>query len=80
MLDMIVCVGCGCPIGDKAPLFRHLRAKKMREQLSAADVDPLFFSISGVSVDCADIFESLEVHNDCCRMHMTTIVPFSEST
>ena len=79
MLVPILCLTCGCPIGDKEDLFRHMRAERVRAALKArgttatqAAIDP------DLQIDCSDILELLGVAHDCCRAHLVSAMVFSD--
>jgi DNA-directed RNA polymerase subunit N (RpoN/RPB10) len=79
MLVPILCFSCGCPIGDKEDLFRHMRAVRVREVLAARGTAPTQAPIdAGLQIECADILEQLGIVNDCCRAHLITAMNFAD--
>jgi DNA-directed RNA polymerase subunit N (RpoN/RPB10) len=79
MLTPIVCLTCGCPIGDIEDLFRHMRAARVRELLGERGTDVSQAAIDvGLQLDCSDILELLGVRNDCCRAHLVSAMIFDD--
>lgn len=79
MLVPIVCFTCGCPVGDREDLFRHMRAELVRRVLGERGTAPTQAAIdAGLRVDCADILDLLGVVNDCCRLHLVTAMVFAD--
>ena len=79
MLTPVVCVTCGCPIGDREDLFRHMRTQRVREILASRGTTPAQASAdAGLQIECGDILDALEVRNECCRAHLTTAMIFSD--
>lgn len=73
MLIPIVCLTCGCPLGDREDLFRELRAERVQEVLGPRGTVPTQAAVdTGLQIDCSDILEKLGIENDCCRAHMVT--------
>jgi len=79
MLTPIVCMTCGCPVGDKAGAFRHMRAKKVRallaERGTAAERAP---ADAGLRIECAEILDALRIAHDCCRKTLVTAMVFTD--
>jgi len=79
MLTPILCITCGCPIGDVEDLFRHLRAEKTRALLGERGTAANQAAVdSGLQVDCEDILDLLGIAHDCCRGHLVTAVVFPD--
>ena len=79
MLVPVCCFTCGCPIGDKEDLFRHLRAERVRAALAARDTAATQAAADGgLQVDCEDILARLGVAHDCCRAHLITAMCFCD--
>ncbi len=77
MLVPIVCITCGCPIGDVADLYRVLRAKRVKEVLAKTSRTP-FHASGDLQIDCTDIFDRLKIRSPCCRTHLTTSMVFTD--
>jgi DNA-directed RNA polymerase subunit N (RpoN/RPB10) len=79
MLTPIVCMTCGCPVGDKAGAFRHMRAKKVKAALAERGTAAERASAdAGLRIECADILDSLRVGPDCCRKTLVTAMVFTD--
>lgn len=79
MLVPILCFTCGCAIGDKADLFRHMRAKRVREILKSRGTTATQAAAdAGLQIDCEDILDLLEIRNDCCRGHLVSAMVFAD--
>jgi DNA-directed RNA polymerase subunit N (RpoN/RPB10) len=81
MLDHVVCLNCGYPIGDVAPLFREARRRRARAELERQDVDAAQADTAmALDVDVEDLFELLGIPAAqlCCRMHLATAMRFSD--
>jgi DNA-directed RNA polymerase subunit N (RpoN/RPB10) len=79
MLVPVVCITCGCPIGDVADLYRHMRAARVRSVLAERGTLPTQAAVdAGLQIPCEDIFVALDVMNDCCRGHLATAMIFSD--
>ena len=79
MLVPILCFTCGCPIGDKEDLFRHLRAEKVREILKDRKTVATQAMIdAGLQIDCSDILDRLGIVYDCCRAHLISAMIYSD--
>ena len=79
MLVPILCLTCGCPIGDKADLFRHLCAQLVQKTLKVRDIAPTQAAIAkDLQIDAEKILESLHIRHDCCRAHMVSAMVFSD--
>ena len=79
MLLVIVCFSCGCPVGDKADLYRHMRAARVREVLAARGTIPTQAAAdAGLQIPCGDILDALGIVNDCCRKCFTTAMVYSD--
>lgn len=81
MLTPVVCFTCGLPLGDIAPVYHHIRRKRMAARYGApgapvaptqAAVDP---SLSENTM--GDVLEALRVEG-CCRTRLVTAMIFSE--
>jgi DNA-directed RNA polymerase subunit N (RpoN/RPB10) len=83
MLVPIVCFTCGVSLGDLAPIYNHIRRKRMiqrygdpnngpRTAPTQAAVDPsLQENLMG------DVLDALRIQK-CCRTHMVTAMLFTE--
>ena len=79
MLVPILCMTCGCPIGDREDLFLHMRAERVRKILKERGTIPTQAAIDvGLQLDCRDILELLGITEDCCKMHLTSAMIFSD--
>lgn len=79
MLTPIVCMTCGCPVGDKAGIFRHLRAERVRAVLAGRDTAASrVLADAGLRIECADILDSIGVTDDCCRKTLATAMIFTD--
>jgi DNA-directed RNA polymerase subunit N (RpoN/RPB10) len=77
MLVPIRCVSCGMPIAHVYDVFTTLREEKIKKCLK--DNNTIHAKASSnldIKVDCMDIFEILQIHNACCRMHLATVSEF----
>lgn len=79
MYPFIVCF-CGRALGDIYDAFLAMRLAKYIEvygDLIGDRVDPDVIPISDkVGVDLQDVFETLNIPLQCCRMHLATQVEF----
>lgn len=55
MLIPIVCFTCGCPIGDKEDLYNQMKKEAIEKNPEKNDF--------------SDILNSIDIRNDCCKMH-----------
>lgn len=79
MLCPIQCTTCGCPVGDKEALFRHMRAERVREIFAERGTAPAqAMTDAGLQIDCRDIFELLGIGPDCCRMTLAASMVFED--
>jgi len=79
MFVPVVCITCSCPIGDKATLFQYERAEAVKKILNERGTVPTQVAIDvGLQIDLSDILEKLDIINDCCRMHLTSAMLFSD--
>jgi DNA-directed RNA polymerase subunit N (RpoN/RPB10) len=79
MLCPVLCFTCGCPVGDVAALFRHMRAARVRAVLAERGTAPaLAAADAGLQIDCSDILDQLCIDNDCCRKTLVTAMIFSD--
>jgi DNA-directed RNA polymerase subunit N (RpoN/RPB10) len=79
MLVPIVCFTCGCALGDKDDLFRHMRGERVAALLRERGTTPTQAAVDpDLQVDCGDILDLLDVRNDCCRTHLVTAMIFSD--
>lgn len=70
MLMPILCFTCGCPLADKEDLFNYFKNEKINKNVNTDSII--------TSIDCMDIFEKLDIPNDCCRMHMISNMQFTD--
>ncbi len=76
MYPYVVCF-CGRTIGDLYDAFKELRKRKYMNLDS--EVDPKLYAITeSVQIDLVDVFEQLNLHMDCCRTRMNTLVEFKD--
>lgn len=80
MYPFVVCF-CGRALGDIYDVFKIMR----RAKYSAAygdledDFDPSLIALNeAIQVDLTDVFDSLGIHMDCCRIRLNTQVEFKE--
>lgn len=73
-----VCFTCGFATGAVAGAYRFLFARAYRAALEAADVRPEFVGIAGLQVPAGAILDSLQVWNDCCRIHMISEISLED--
>lgn len=79
MLTPVVCFTCGCAVGDKAGIFRHLRAERVRTILAERGTVPeRVMADSGLQIDCSDILDSLQIRHDCCRKTIATAMIYTD--
>jgi DNA-directed RNA polymerase subunit N (RpoN/RPB10) len=79
MLVPILCLTCGCPIGDKEDIFRHLRAERVRSILKERGTTATQAAVDGgLQIDCEDILDLLGIVHDCCRGHLVSAMVFSD--
>jgi DNA-directed RNA polymerase subunit N (RpoN/RPB10) len=79
MLIPILCFSCGCAIGDRGDLFRHMRAKRVEQILKGRGTIARQAAIDvGLQIDCSDILDKLGVVNDCCRTHLVIAMEFGD--
>ena len=79
MLIPAACPSCGSDIGSIAPLFSKMRAKKAKEKLAESGAAPTMAAADrGLQIDCSEIFDSLLVDSDCCRMAVATSMRFTD--
>jgi DNA-directed RNA polymerase subunit N (RpoN/RPB10) len=64
MLIPIICFTCGLPLSDKEDMYIELKTKQEKE--------------FGENVDYRTILESLDIKNDCCKMHFITSMVFTD--
>jgi DNA-directed RNA polymerase subunit N (RpoN/RPB10) len=77
MLVPILCLTCGCPIGDKEDLFRHARAARVKAVLASRKTTATQAAVdAGLQIDCSDILDRLGIREDCCRAHLTSAMIF----
>jgi DNA-directed RNA polymerase subunit N (RpoN/RPB10) len=79
MLTPVTCFTCGCPVGDKEDLFRHMRAALVRATLAERGTQPTqAASDAGLQIDCREILDRLQVTGDCCRKALVTAMIFTD--
>lgn len=79
MLTPVVCFSCGTSIGHVAELFRKLREKCVREDLDKKHISPEMSAIRlDSNLDMTDLFNILQISQDCCRMHLACTVVMSD--
>jgi DNA-directed RNA polymerase subunit N (RpoN/RPB10) len=79
MLTPVVCLTCGCALGDKEDLFRHLRGARVREVLAARGTTATQAAAdAGLQIDCSDILTLLGIpeERECCRGHLVSAMIF----
>lgn len=80
MLVFIRCPTCGYPIGSIYDAFTDIKIHLYRKQLNDDTI-----SISNVGVidyiqlPMGEIFNQLNVKNECCRQHLITNVNFKDA-
>jgi DNA-directed RNA polymerase subunit N (RpoN/RPB10) len=70
MLVPIVCFSCGLPLCDKFDIYHELKKQKIEELTKN--------NSSLENIDCIDILISLDITNDCCKMHLISTVLFND--
>lgn len=79
MLIPVVCFTCGCPVGDLADVFLHMKAERVRKALAERGTVPLqAANDADLQVPCDDIFDALGVANSCCRKCLTTAMIYTD--
>lgn len=79
MLTPVVCMTCGCPVGDKAGAFRHMRAKKVKALLAErGTVAERALADAGLRIECDGILRALGVTHDCCRKTLVAAMVFTD--
>ncbi len=79
MLCPVVCFSCGCPIGDVADLFRHIRAKRVAAVLGEHKTLPTQAAVDpGLRIELTADLARLGVTNDCCVGHLITACEFGD--
>ena len=77
MLIPIVCFTCGLPVGDKADLFRRLKAERVNRILAEHGTVPSQVPFdSKLQIDCEDILDRLKIRRPCCRTRLVTAMEF----
>jgi DNA-directed RNA polymerase subunit N (RpoN/RPB10) len=78
MYPYIVCF-CGRSLGDIYDLFKAMRDDRIKEVFGDVDFDPVAAALNELlKCDISDVFESLHLHNDCCRTRIMTQVEFKD--
>jgi DNA-directed RNA polymerase subunit N (RpoN/RPB10) len=84
MLVPIQCMSCGCAIGDKEDLFRHMvgemslpihRFQDDRPPTIPGQAEPI---VDPESTGRDAIFELLGIYHDCCRTHLISAMIFTD--
>lgn len=68
MLVPIVCFTCGLPLADKEDLFKYLKNEIIKNNKGDEEKD----------INCSEILNTLQIINDCCRMHLITSLTFTD--
>jgi DNA-directed RNA polymerase subunit N (RpoN/RPB10) len=78
MWPYIVCF-CGKSIGDIYDAFKVMRADRIAEVYGDVEFDPVAAALSELlKCDLNDIFDTLHVHNTCCRARLMSQVEFKD--
>ena len=81
MLTPILCFTCGMPLGDVAPVYHHIRAKRMVAKYGSVGtrVAPTQAAVDPTQVEnlMSDILDALKV-SKCCRVRLITAMLFCE--
>lgn len=81
MLVPVVCFTCGTSLGDLAPIYHHIRRKRMaaRYGSAGATVAPTQAAVDPSLQEniMKDVLEALRV-TKCCRTRLVTAMIFSE--
>ena len=80
MYPLILCY-CGRCLSDIYDLYLELRNRRFATAYSALgmDIDPVQIAISGeLDVSMEEDLDKLNLHLDCCRVHILTQVQFKE--
>lgn len=64
MLIPIICFTCGLPLSDKEDIYMELKTKEEKEK--------------GENTNYKAILESLDIKNDCCKMHFVSSMIFTD--
>jgi DNA-directed RNA polymerase subunit N (RpoN/RPB10) len=72
MFISVLCHTCGTPIGDIAPLFTYEAAERENAEKEKAVLD----GVPAPDTDNTELFESLGIMSNCCRMNIVTMRTF----
>jgi hypothetical protein len=79
LIAPVICQSCGWPLGDVAKAFNEARNIKIQAILTTTNIRPEQAIISpDFQVDCTDIFEKIQIFNQCCKKSLTCAMDFTQ--
>ena len=77
MLPYIVCLGCGYPLGDIAPLYKHIQKTRVEQELIKKNILPHnALGSANMEVKMGDVLDALCLTKMCCRIHLSTVLDY----
>jgi len=76
MIIPVVCFTCGRSF-DLAYIFKERMAESIKGQIG--DTEPRYVNSDiTMKIDLSELFNKLQIKNDCCRCHISTALSFSD--
>lgn len=79
MICEVVCLTCGQLIGDKAIIYRTELKKKIADISKKNNINVTkVLTDPTIELDCSELFDKMNLESDCCRIHMSMAMYFTD--
>lgn len=80
MYPYVICF-CGRPLGDLYDFFKAAREELMQQahERLGEKIKPMFMrTADDIKIQLKEVLDALNLHTECCRIHILTQVEFDE--
>lgn len=78
MYDQLVCWCGSSAIGMYLPIYKKIRAERVRKVLPGVDPRQIQFVPGKEALKMGDVLDALGIHTDCCRSSFITSVTLAD--